>query len=115
MDLLLKPIKLWVRAVQQLAEAVVGRRTRPCAGWRRPSCRSLVIGGIPYERLWDWGFKQPPKQDLMGAVMDRAKQLDSATATTTWKTRSAISPAREDVDGEDAKPSRRSRAKKPTA
>jgi hypothetical protein len=37
----------------------------------------LVIGGIPYERLWDWGFKQPVKQDLMGAVMDRAKELDS--------------------------------------
>ena len=53
----------------------------------------VVIGGIPYERLWDWGFKEPPKQNLMGAVMDRAKQLDSREATTTWKTRSATSPA----------------------
>jgi hypothetical protein len=37
----------------------------------------LVIGGIPYERLWDWGFEQPVKQDLMGAVMDRAKEIES--------------------------------------
>src|SRR4029078_6354129 len=25
----------------------------------------------------DWGFKEAPKQDLMGAVMNRVKQLDS--------------------------------------
>jgi ATP dependent DNA ligase C terminal region len=27
--------------------------------------------------LWDWGFEAPVKQDLMGAVMNRAKQVDS--------------------------------------
>ena len=36
----------------------------------------LVIGGIPYDRLWDWGVKQPPKQDLMGAVMDQVQKVE---------------------------------------
>jgi hypothetical protein len=27
--------------------------------------------------MWDWGFEEPVKQDLMGAVMDRAKQIES--------------------------------------
>ena len=40
----------------------------------------LVIGGLPYERLWDWGFKPPAKQDLMAAVMDRAKQVENNKA-----------------------------------
>jgi len=36
----------------------------------------LVIGGIPYDRLWDWGVKQPPKQNLMGAVMDQVQKVE---------------------------------------
>jgi hypothetical protein len=37
----------------------------------------VVIGGLPYERLWDWGIEAPAKQELMGAVMDRVKKLES--------------------------------------
>jgi hypothetical protein len=39
-----------------------------------------VIGGIPYERFWDWGFKEPPKQNLMGAIMAQAAKADGGGA-----------------------------------
>jgi ATP dependent DNA ligase-like protein len=76
LDLLLKPIKLWIKAVHNL----------PTRLWVADAATSglaaivmsiVVIGGIPYERLWDWGFKEPVKQNLMGAVMDHMKKLDS--------------------------------------
>jgi hypothetical protein len=76
LDLLLKPIRLWTRTCQQLPKRLWFFNTLVC-GLVAAILSPLVIGGIPYERFWDWGFKQPVKQDLMGAVMDRAKQLKS--------------------------------------
>jgi hypothetical protein len=80
MDILLKPLKLWLRAVRYLPTRLWVADTAAC-GLVAALMSVLVIGGIPYERLWDWGFQQPVKQDLMGAVMDRAKQLESRDAT----------------------------------
>ena len=74
LDLLLKPVKLWVRAGQLLPKRLWVANSALC-GLVAVVMSLVVIGGIPYERLWDWGFEQPPKQDLMGAVMDRAKKL----------------------------------------
>jgi hypothetical protein len=76
MDLFLKPLKLWLRAVHRLPTRLWVANAAAC-GVVAAAMSMLVIGGLPYERLWDWGFKQPVKQDLMGAVMDRAKELDS--------------------------------------
>ena len=75
LDLLLKPVKLWIRAVQDLPTRLWVTDTAAC-GVTAVLMSVLVIGGIPYERLWDWGFKEPPKQDLMGAVMNQVKKLD---------------------------------------
>lgn len=76
LDIVLKPLRLWTRTCQGLP-----RRqwlvTAPLCGIVALIMSFAVIGGIPYDRLWDWGFKQPPKQNLMGAVMDRVKELDN--------------------------------------
>ncbi len=76
MDILLKPLKLWLRAVRNLPTRLWVANTAAC-GLAAVLMSLVVIGALPYERLWDWGFEQPVKQDLMGAVMDRAKELDS--------------------------------------
>ncbi|MCI0332029.1 MAG: hypothetical protein L0228_02235 [Planctomycetes bacterium] len=76
MDLFVKPLKLWLRAVRYLPTRLWVANTAAC-GLAAIIMSLVVIRGIPYERLWDWGFEQPVKQDLMGAVMDRAKELDS--------------------------------------
>ncbi len=90
LDLLLKPLRLWARTCQNLPKRLWFFDAVVC-GLTAIVMSLVVIGGIPYERLWDWGFQEPPKQNLMGAVMDRAK--NSTTAAITWRMRSAISPA----------------------
>lgn len=76
LDLLLKPIRLWLRTFHWLPRRLVLVNSAAC-GIVAVIMSLVVIGGLPYERLWDWGFKAPPKQNLMGAVMDRVKELDS--------------------------------------
>ncbi len=76
LDLFLKPFKLWTRAVRNLPARLWVANTA-ASGLTAFVMSLVVIGGIPYERLWDWGFEAPPKQNLMGAVMDRVKELDS--------------------------------------
>lgn len=76
LDLLLKPLRLWTQTCRQLPKRLWFFNAAVC-GLTAAIMAPLVIGGIPYERFWDWGFKEPVKQNLMGAVMDRAKQLDN--------------------------------------
>jgi hypothetical protein len=76
LDLLMKPLKLWARAIQNLPLRLWVANTAT-TGLAAALLSVLIIGGIPYDRLWDWGVKQPPKQDLMGAIMDRVKKLDN--------------------------------------
>jgi hypothetical protein len=76
LDVLLKPVKLWLRAIHQLPMRLWVVDAAAC-GLVAAVMSLVVIGGIPYDRLWDWGFKEPPKQNLMGAVMNRVKELDN--------------------------------------
>lgn len=76
LDLFLKPLRLWSRTCSGLPKRLWLVNT-PICGIVAAIMSAAVIGGLPYDRLWDWGFKQPPKQNLMGAVMDRVKELDS--------------------------------------
>ena len=76
LDLLLKPLKLWVRTCHDLPRRLQLVNATAC-GLVAAVMSLVVIGGIPYERLWDWGFKEPPKQNLVGAVMDRVNELES--------------------------------------
>ncbi len=76
LDLLLKPFRLWIRTFRNLPRRLPLVNATAC-GLMAAVMSLAVIGGIPYERLWDWGFKEPPKQNLMGAVIDRVKKIDS--------------------------------------
>ncbi len=101
MDILLKPMKLWGYAARNLPTRLWVANSAVC-GVVAAIMAVLVIGGIPYERFWDWGFKQPPKQNLMGAVMDRAKQLDGADQSLEEAMGDFAGSA--SIDGEEVKP-----------
>lgn len=34
----------------------------------------MIVGGVPYERLLDWGFTAGPKQSLVGAITSAASK-----------------------------------------
>ena len=78
LDLFLKPFRLWARTCQQLPKRLWFFDALVC-GLAAVVMSFLVIGGIPYDRLWNWGIKEPPKQNLMGAVLDRAKNLEGGS------------------------------------
>lgn len=80
LDIALRPLKLWLRAFEQMPDRLWVANTAVC-GAVAAVMSPLVIGGLPYERLWDWGFEAPVKQELMGAVMDRVKKLDSGAGS----------------------------------
>jgi hypothetical protein len=75
LDLFLKPLKLWGRAIEHLPARLWVVNTA-ISGLTAAVLSVLVIGGIPYDRLWDWGLKQPVKQDLMGAVMEQVQKVE---------------------------------------
>lgn len=79
LDILLRPIKLWIRAFQRLPTRL-WIADGAAVGVAAVLSAIFVIGALPYDRLWDWGFTPPPKQDLMAAVMDRAKQVNGREA-----------------------------------
>ncbi|HEY4232197.1 MAG TPA: hypothetical protein VGM76_02110 [Lacipirellulaceae bacterium] len=74
LDMFLKPMKLWGKAFRALPKRL-WITNAAANGLLAADLAVLVIGGIPYERLWDWGFKEPPKQNLMGAVMAQAAKV----------------------------------------
>jgi ATP dependent DNA ligase-like protein len=76
-DIILKPIKLWMRAFHYLPKRLWVSNLA-ISGVTAIVASFLIIDGIPYERLWDWGFEPPAKQELLGAVMDRVKKVESA-------------------------------------
>jgi hypothetical protein len=76
LDLVMKPVKLWIRAAHNLPTRLWVANTA-ASGVAAAAMSLLVIGGLPYERLWDWGFEPPAKQELMGAVMNRVRKLES--------------------------------------
>lgn len=75
LDVFLKPLRLWARTCSGLPKRL-WLVNAPICGFTAAVMSLAVIGGVSYDHLWDWGFKQPPKQNLMGAVMDRVKELD---------------------------------------
>jgi ATP dependent DNA ligase C terminal region len=76
LDILSRPLKLWMRTAERLPQRLRLVNTAACS-LTAALMSVLVIGALPYERLWDWGFEPPVKQNLMGAVMNQAKKLES--------------------------------------
>jgi putative Ca2+/H+ antiporter (TMEM165/GDT1 family) len=73
LDIILKPLKLWMKQFAKLP-ARLWLTDTAAAGLTAAVMSVVVIGGLPYERLWDWGFKEPPKQNLMGAMMSQVQK-----------------------------------------
>lgn len=73
LDVILRPIRIWSYIFSDLPQ----RQWMVHLGFSgllAALMSLLVIGAIPYERLLDWGTTPPPKQNLMGAIMDQAQK-----------------------------------------
>lgn len=72
-DLLIRPLKVWKQIFRELPkrQSVVNAAA---AGLTAALMSLVVIGGLHYERLLDWGFEQPKKQNLMGAMVSQMKK-----------------------------------------
>ena len=70
-DIFLHPLQSWAQLLRELP-----RRQWVCcigfSGLTAAAMSIVVIGGLPYERLIDWGTKPPPKLKLLGAIMSQA-------------------------------------------
>jgi hypothetical protein len=79
LDLVLRPLRVWMRTFSKLPKWLVVT-DGAAAGLAAVLMSIIVIGALPYDRLWDWGFKQPPKQNLMGAVMSQIQKVEGQGA-----------------------------------
>ena len=75
-DIFLHPIQSWSLVLREMP-----KRQWVCyagfSGITAAFMSIIVIGGLPYERLLDWGTKPPPKQSLLGAVMSQAQKIEA--------------------------------------
>jgi hypothetical protein len=74
LDFLLKPIRLWIQTCGNLPRRLRLVNSAAC-GAMMIFGAVIIIGGIPYERLWECGPKGTAKHELMGAVVDRMTEL----------------------------------------
>jgi hypothetical protein len=75
LDVILKPLAVWERTINSLP----GTWKRVAAGvwgWLAATLAVSLIGGIPYERLFDWGIKERPKKNLVQAIAQNAQQTE---------------------------------------
>ncbi|TWT48741.1 ATP dependent DNA ligase [Botrimarina hoheduenensis] len=73
-DLIVKPLRAWKKVLSGLPYRISVVHLTGC-GLAAVLGAMLIIGGIPYERLLDWGFKERPKQNLVGAIADQASKM----------------------------------------
>lgn len=70
-DLLIKPFKSWKAIAAELPERLWLANTLN-VGVTTTLSAALIVGGIPYERLLDWGFKPRAKQTLVSMIAEQA-------------------------------------------
>lgn len=76
-DLIVKPLKSWKRLLGQLPNRLWLANTAN-VGLTGALSAAIIVGGVPYERLLDWGFVQPPKKNMLDAVARTAAQNGDA-------------------------------------
>ncbi len=72
-DIIVKPLKSWKQIASGLPENIALANSANF-GVSLALTAALVVGGIPYERLLDWGFTARPKQSLVGAIASAASE-----------------------------------------
>lgn len=112
LDMVLKPVKPWIARVQELP-AYQWLCHFAVSGVVAVVMAFTVIGGLPYEKLWDWGFEKPVQQNLMGAIMDRAKKVEGREQSLEDAVQQFAGQA--GVDDADGKPSSPAKSGKDSA
>lgn len=70
-DILVSPMKAWFKTFSRLPERqwlVTGASN----GVMMSLCAAVIIGGINWDRLWDWGIEQPTDTSLVEAIASAA-------------------------------------------
>jgi hypothetical protein len=75
LDVILKPLAVWERTINSLP-ATWTRVAAGVWGWLAATLAVSLIGGIPYERLFDWGIKERPKKNLVQAIAQQAQEAE---------------------------------------
>jgi hypothetical protein len=101
-DLVLKPFKTWTRTFRGLPARLWVVDAAAC-GLTAAVMSLAVIGGIPYHVLWDWGFKEPPKPNLMGAVLSQMQKAEDKGADDLEDAVSDFANS-QDLDSQQPKP-----------
>ena len=79
-DFIVRPLKIWVYAACGLPKKLwLFDLGITCLAAALMSI--LVIGGIPYEKMLDWGFEKRPEPNLMKEMMKNAKHIPSKEMT----------------------------------
>lgn len=73
MDIVVRPLRAWKRLFQGMPKRQWLVHGLVC-GIMLVFGAVLIIGHIPYERVWDWNIKEPPKKNLLGAIADAAPE-----------------------------------------
>ncbi|MEM8866402.1 MAG: hypothetical protein AAGF31_12725 [Planctomycetota bacterium] len=75
-DIVVSPLKPWKKLFQQMPtrQWVVCLNT---FGMTAAVGAMFIIGGIPYERVWDWGITPPAKKSLLNAIAEAAPDSSS--------------------------------------
>lgn len=76
-DLVIKPGKTWKQIFSELPERVWLANSLNL-GVSTALSAALIVGGIPYEKLLDWGFKARAKPNLIAAIAENAPQGEAS-------------------------------------
>lgn len=70
-DVVVSPLKAWMRVIQRMPKRLwllIGETN----GITLALSAALIIGGIPWDRLWDWGIEAPTSSKLVDTLTSAA-------------------------------------------
>jgi hypothetical protein len=75
-DMILRPLAIWGPTIRDLRANGTGWLRLGTFSWGTTGqiCALAIVGGIPYAAIWEAGPKEPPKQNLIAAVADAARE-----------------------------------------
>ncbi len=76
LDIVLKPAAIWTETIRDLPETS-RRVTSGGWGFAAALCALVVVGGIPYSKLWNWG--DVPKRsnlNLVHSIVEHAREVE---------------------------------------